>query len=94
MLKTNSIALAINSSFFRNAFSGLYKDGPKEIKLNLNSNNLVILEIMLNYLLLDKVVVPVDMGIYSWMELFEVADYFCLDRLKLICEQQICSLVN
>jgi hypothetical protein len=34
------------------------------------------------------------MGMYSWMELFEMADYFCIEKLKNICEQQICSFVN
>ncbi len=51
-------------------------------------------EIALNYLLLDKVIVPVEMGLYSWMELYEMADYLCMDRLKTICEQQICNLVS
>lgn len=70
MLRSNSIALAINNNYFKYAFSGTYKDEGKEIRLKLNTNNLVIFEIALNYLLLDKLVIPADMGLYSWMELY------------------------
>lgn len=73
LLRSNSIALVISNKFFRNAFSGTYKDEQKEIRLKLNSNNLVIFEITLNYLLLDKLIVPVDMDLFSWMELYEMA---------------------
>jgi hypothetical protein len=52
LLKTNSMLLAVSSPYFKNAFSGRYLDGHKEIKLTLNSNNLVIFEIAINYLLI------------------------------------------
>lgn len=60
----------------------------------MNTNNLVVFEIVLNYLLIDKLVVPVDMGLFSWMELYEMAEYFCVNRLMVLCEQQICGFVN
>lgn len=48
----------------------------------------------MNYLLLDKLVVPRDMGAGSWMELYEMAEFLCLGRLMTICEQQLCTLVH
>ena len=42
LLRSNSVALAISNKFFRNAFSGIYKDEGKLVRLKLSSNNLVI----------------------------------------------------
>jgi hypothetical protein len=49
---------------------------------------------MVNFLLIGKIVIPYNMGLYNWMEFYELADYFCIDRLKLICEQQLRYLVT
>ena len=45
----------------------------EEAHIKLASNNLVVFEMIVNYLLVDKLVVPLDMGIGSWMELHEMA---------------------
>ena len=34
------------------------------------------------------------MGVFSWLELYEMADYLCLKRLKSACELQIMNLIN
>ena len=59
-----------------------------------NAPNIVLFEILLNYILVDKVVVPTHMSSYSWFELYSLADYFCLGRLMSICEKELCLLVD
>jgi uncharacterized protein YutE (UPF0331/DUF86 family) len=50
---------------------------------------------MLNYLLLDYVVVSREkMGVKGWMKLCKMAEMFCLGRLLSICEHQLCSMVS
>ena len=74
-------------------FSGRYKE-KNEIKISLEHNNIVILEVLVNYLLLDHVVVPENMSYHNWMELYKLAEYFCLSRLSVICEHQICNRIS
>lgn len=62
--------------------------------MKLPSTNLVIFEMMINYLLLDKLVVPMEMEIGGWLDLYEMAEFMCLNRLMSICEQHICTLVQ
>ena len=71
-LPTNKTALGMSSQYFRNIFAGEFKMG-EEAHIKLASNNLVVFEMIVNYLLVDKLVVPLDMGIGSWMELHEMA---------------------
>ena len=50
---------------------------------------------MLNYLLLDYVIVNKEkMGFKGWMKLCRMAEMYCLGRLLSICEQYLCSIVN
>lgn len=83
-LPTNKTALAMSSQYFRCLFSGNYK-GKNSVHVRLSNTNLVIFEMIVNYLLLDRLVVPSDMGIGSWMELYEMAEFLCLGRLMTIC---------
>ena len=92
-LPTNKSALAMSSQYFRNLFSANFK-GKSSFHVTLPTTNLVVFEMVINYLLLDKLVIPVDMGVGSWMELYEMAEFLCLGRLMTMCEQQICSMVH
>ena len=49
---------------------------------------------MLNYLLLELVIVPEEMSYHYWMKLYEIAEYFVLDKLVKICLHQICSKIS
>lgn len=45
-------------------------------------------------LMVGAVVVPVDYSIEGWMEVAELADYFCLAQVRATCESQLCSRVT
>ena len=44
--------------------------------------------------MIDLVVIPEKMSFRNWMELYVLAEYFCLERLLSICEQQICNEIS
>ena len=92
-LKTNRAQLSCSCKYFASMFSGKYKE-KKEAKISLEHNNIVILQVLLNYLLLDHVVVPENMSYHNWMELYKLSEYFCLARLSVICEHQICNQIS
>ena len=92
-LPTNKALLTASSQYFRSVLSGKFQGGSS-VHIKLPTANLVIFEMVVNYLLLDKLVVPVEMGVGSWVELYEMAEFLCLGRLMTICEQHICSLVT
>ncbi len=64
--------LVVNEAYCRNLFSGKFK-GKASAHVKLPSANLVVFEMVTNYLLLDKLVVPLEMGVGSWIELYEMA---------------------
>ncbi len=64
------------------------------MRLTLAKNYTIVVDILLNYLMMGVVVVPVDFSTQAWMELAELSEYFCLDSLKSICENQLCSKVQ
>lgn len=65
-LKTNRAQLSCSCKYFANLLSGNYNE-KNEIRIFLENKNIVILEILLNYLLLDHVVVPENMSYHNWM---------------------------
>ena len=91
-LRSNRAQLSSNSKYFFNAFSGRFSE-KNEVSVTLENNNIVLFEILLNYLLLDHIVIPKNMSYQNWMELYELAECFCLGRLMIICEQQICHQI-
>lgn len=92
-LPTNKTMLAMSSQYFRHLFTKNFK-GKNSAHVKLPNANLVVFEMITNYLMLDKLVVPTEMGVGSWIELYEMAEFLCLGRLMTICEQHICSLVH
>lgn len=56
--------------------------------------NIIVYEILLNYLQLDLLVVPAQIDESLWMVLFELAEYYCLGRLMAICENMLISKVT
>lgn len=48
----------------------------------------------MNFLLLDFVIIPENMNYRNWIELYELAEFFCLRRLVVVCEQQICNHIS
>jgi hypothetical protein len=64
------------------------------VRLTLAKSYTIVADILLNYLMMGVVVVPVDFTTQAWMELAELSEYFCLESLKNICENQLCSKVH
>ena len=62
----------MGSQYFRSLLANKFK-GSNTVQVKLPSANLVVFEMITNYLLLDKLVVPIEMGVGSWMELYEMA---------------------
>ena len=95
-IKVNGAQLALSSTYFANHLSGRYSDLDAEGKLHVTipHNNIIIFEIMLNYLLMDYVVVPNEMTYKDWAQLCTLAETYCLGRLLSICEQQLCHRVT
>ena len=92
-IRVNKTLLSINSPYFHSLFSGSFQESD-EVRLTLAKNYTIVADILLNYLMMGAVVVPVDFTTQAWMELAELSEYFCLDSLKNICENQLCSKVN
>ena len=63
------------------------------IKL-IRSYSPVIIDMLVNFMMLGVAVVPQELSSEAWMELAEVADYFCLLNLRNICESQLCNKVS
>ena len=49
---------------------------------------------MVNYLILGRVVISKEFELSHWIELIQLAEYYSIDHLKEICEQEICSWVS
>lgn len=64
------------------------------MRLSLPKGYSIVIDILLNFLMMNVVVVPSDFTTQAWMDLAELAEYFCLDSLKGICESQLCSKVH
>jgi hypothetical protein len=64
------------------------------VRLSLSKNYNIVVDILLNFLMMNVVVVPTDFTTQAWMDLTELAEYFCLDSLKGICESQLCGKVH
>ena len=82
--------LSCRSSFFRHLFSGRYSE-DHSFGVGLPNHFSIVVDILLNYGMMGVVVVPVDFTAGAWMELAELAEYFCMEDLLLICESQLCS---
>lgn len=64
------------------------------LQLETPESNVQVLEIFLIYLQTGYVVIPDNFNDHSWMEMGTLADYFCLERLQTICEQQLCHKLS
>ena len=97
ILESNTHLLSMNSRFFRAIFSNFSKTANKQqelVKLTLPSNNIVLFEILVNFLIYGFVTVPQDMSFESWSELYRFADYFCLTQLKETCSFKLNTLLT
>lgn len=92
-IRVNKTLLSMSSPYFRSLFSGSYQE-EDEVRLCLGKEYTIVADILLNYLMMGAVVVPVDFSTQAWMELAELAEYFCQDSLKSICESQLCGKVH
>lgn len=49
---------------------------------------------MINYMMLGRVVISKEFELEHWIELIQLAEYYSLDHLKEICEQELCAWTN
>ena len=69
-MKVNRAILALSSTYFANLLSDRYQDLSEvkgKISLSMNENCVIIFEILINYLLLNYVVVPESMSYKEWV---------------------------
>jgi hypothetical protein len=95
ILRSNSILLQCHSKFFRYLLA--YESCLPSIRimhLSIPNGNIVGFEIVLNYLLIGMLVVPADMPLQAWAELYEIADYCALFELKHIVVHAIWSKID
>lgn len=86
--------LSCGSRYFKNLFARNFSETTfsSESKQNRSVNiwipngNVVLLEILLNFLLIGLLVVPEHMSYQSWLELYELADYFS--------EKELCTIIS
>lgn len=91
VLESNRNILSLNNKFFRSILNN-YKENSKNqefINLSIPSNNIVLFEILLNSILFGILTVPTDMSYESWIQLYVLADYFCMPELRQVCTYQI-----
>lgn len=88
IIESSRVRLSIASIFFRNLLSSKFKE-TKEVEIYLPCGNIVLFEILLNYLLLGHLIVPYGMSHQSWIELYRLANYFSLKILEQVCLGQI-----
>jgi hypothetical protein len=58
----------MNSAYFRNVFSGSYAE-KDEIRFTFNKDSAIVFDVLLNYLMLNIVVVSNDFTTRNWMNL-------------------------
>ena len=92
-IRVNKMLLSSRSAFFRHLFSGNYAE-EHHFSLDLPNHFSIVVDILLNYGMMGVVVVPVDFTAGAWMELAELAEYFCMEDLMSICESQLCSRLH
>lgn len=70
VLKSNSAVIIAGCKYFKNIFSSKYKESQqnsnKVIQLELPNRNVVLMEILLNFLLTGLIIVPENMSLQSW----------------------------
>lgn len=84
VLPSNSLILSSGSKYFKNLFAGNFSDDSssgksrenRTVKIWIPNGNVVLLEILLNFILVGMLVVPEHMSYQSWLELYELGDYF------------------
>ena len=91
-IRVNRSLLSMSSPYFRHLFSGDFREGS-EVELVLGKEYGVVMDVVVNYLLLGVVAVPMDFSTQAWMEVAELAEYFCVEALKGVCEGQLCGRV-
>lgn len=93
-LEANSAVLRFKSKFFNNLMSHKFRKEPDNIyELNI-PGNIVLLEILINFLTYNYLVVPESMTWLSWIELYHVADYLALSHIKDLAICFIESLID
>lgn len=87
-IKVNGSLLLMQSEYFKSFFLGKFAEKWVNIPIDCSS---IILDIVLNYLHVGAIVVPHDLSAESWVEVAEVAEYFCLTDLLKIVEAYLCK---
>ena len=50
---------------------------------------IIIFEVLVNYLAIGRVVISKEFALDHWTELIQLAEYYSLNHLKDICEQEL-----
>jgi hypothetical protein len=91
-VRANRQLLTLGSSYFGSLLSGSFKETDR-VDFSHQGWSVIPFDILINYLMIGTVVVPVNFSLDSWMELAQMADYFCLNHLRSICESQLCTRI-
>ena len=86
--------LRFKSKFFDNILSRKFKRSEESV-LNISiPSNIVLFEILVNFMMYNYLVVPESMTCQSWIELYELADYFSLTNIKEIIVHYLETLIT
>ena len=92
-VRVNPTLLACRSTYFRHLFEGNWKEG-QTIRLSLPSHYSIVVDVLLNFAMLGVLVIPCEFSTSAWMELAELADYFCMHDLTNICQNHLSARLN
>ena len=74
--------LRLKSKFFDNILCKKYKRSEESVVDLAIPSNIVLFEILVNFMMYNYLIVPESMTCQSWIELYELADYLSLSNIK------------
>ncbi len=72
------MVLAQNSKFFKNLMSEKFKNEAEFVEISVPCEQVYIMRAILAWLYSGALVVDAQMGCREWINLYKLADYFCL----------------
>jgi hypothetical protein len=87
-LPANRALLAVNSQYFACLFANC-PDPQICLTLDRSMVDVRVFQVLLNYLQNDLLVLPAGLDEHCWMFLYQLAEYFCLQRLTAVCEMEL-----
>ena len=91
-VRSNRALLSLHSDYFRILLSGDFAEKEKSIEVPFSDS--ILFEVLTGYLTSGFVVSSKDYGHEFWVMLAEMAEYYSLNCLVAICEQQLMSKID